>query len=219
MMPNKANPVIVLSSGQSLKVSKVVLYDAKEVYGIAALRANALKNLGGISTGVGFIGSPEWALGGAAALGLVEGLLSAGMKKQGLEMLQQVKIRSEKLARNGKLIEFHQIQNLEVPDPLAWSAIDVSIRMIIDPSGARLRAQWNRHPLARFAQVDVQDEEIEERTETQFVHDGSEFVSLEADAGLVKVRWSSVVAYYPAEFEALGNVEHADRAVARPTGR
>jgi hypothetical protein len=123
-------------------VSKVVLSDAKEVYGIASLRANALKNHGGISTGVGFIGSPEWALGGAAALGLVEGLLSSGgMKKQGLEMLQQVKIRSEKLARKGKLIEVHQIQSLEVPDPLAWSAIDVSIRTIADPSGARLRAQ------------------------------------------------------------------------------
>ena len=44
-MPDKPDPLIVLSSGQSLKVSKIALYDAKQVYGIAALRANTLKNL------------------------------------------------------------------------------------------------------------------------------------------------------------------------------
>jgi hypothetical protein len=73
--------------------------------------------------------------------------------------------------------------------------------------------------LDRFVHIEVQGEEIEERTETQLVHDGSEFISLEADTGLVNVRWSSVVAYHPAEFEAPGKVEHADRAMAGPAGR
>ena len=49
-------------------------------------------------------------------------------------MLQQVKTRSENLARNGKLIKVHQIQNLEIFDPLAWRALEVMARMIADPS-------------------------------------------------------------------------------------
>jgi hypothetical protein len=46
----------------------MTLYDEVEVREIAVLKAEALKSLGGVTTGIGFIGSPGWALGGAMAL-------------------------------------------------------------------------------------------------------------------------------------------------------
>ena len=77
-------PVILLTSGQSVKLRRVLLFEADLVDEIALLRVKALKGLGGVSTGIGFWGSPSWALGGAAALGLFEGLLSSATRNQAL---------------------------------------------------------------------------------------------------------------------------------------
>jgi hypothetical protein len=56
-------PLILLASGQTLKMRSVLLYEEDHVNEIASLRAQALKGLGGVSTGIGFWGSPTWAIG------------------------------------------------------------------------------------------------------------------------------------------------------------
>jgi hypothetical protein len=60
-----------------------VLYEEKLVQEVATLRAQAVKSLGGVSTGLGFFGSPEWVLSATMAVGLFEALLSTAAKKQG----------------------------------------------------------------------------------------------------------------------------------------
>jgi hypothetical protein len=80
-------PMILLSSGQTLKLRKILLYEEPRVNEVALLRAQAVKGMAGVSTGIGFWGSPLWALGGAAALGLVEGALSSSARKQALQYL------------------------------------------------------------------------------------------------------------------------------------
>src|SRR4051812_28411851 len=67
----RAHPIITLASGQSWAVRKIMLYPADRVNEVADLTAEAAKLFGGFKTGVGFLGSPTWALGGAAALGLL----------------------------------------------------------------------------------------------------------------------------------------------------
>lgn len=120
-LPPAKPPVVILSSGQTFTIEKVTLYEEEQVREIAVLRAKAMKNLGGFSSGIGFLGSPEWALGGAAALGLFESLISGSMKNQAIEILRDVQQKSEKLTRSGRLFDADKIENFEAPDPHAWS--------------------------------------------------------------------------------------------------
>ncbi|MBD2751111.1 LysM peptidoglycan-binding domain-containing protein [Microvirga sp. BT688] len=116
------HPVLTLSSRQSFTIEKITLYDADLVREIVALRAKAMKNFEGFSTGIGFLGSPEWAIGGAAVLGLFEGVISNSMKSQGIEILREIQHKTERLTRSGKLIDIAVIENLEFPDPQTWSS-------------------------------------------------------------------------------------------------
>jgi hypothetical protein len=123
-MPETACPLVMLASGQSLKLRRVMLYNEEDVTEIATLRAQAMKSLGGVSTGIGFIGSPEWVLGGAAALGILEGLLSGAVKKQGVEALQKAKQKTEELAKAGVLFEASEL--LECPHPSTAGMVCIS---------------------------------------------------------------------------------------------
>lgn len=75
----------LLSSGQILKIKGVMLYPSEELGRIATIRAEAAQKLGGVSSGVGFIGSPGWAIGAGAALGLLENIASGVAKKKGCD--------------------------------------------------------------------------------------------------------------------------------------
>jgi hypothetical protein len=77
---------LLLSSGQTLKVGAIELYPAEQLAKIAGIRAQAAQKLGGVSTGLGFIGSPEWVIGASALLGVLEAALSDSSKKQALSL-------------------------------------------------------------------------------------------------------------------------------------
>jgi hypothetical protein len=123
-------PVIVLTSGQTLKISRVKLYEAAKLQEIAIIKASAAKNLGGISTGIGFWGSPAWALGGAAALGIVEGILSSAARKQGIELLKTAQAKFHELARGALYFDAPKLANSQVPFPHAWSAIGTATHYV-----------------------------------------------------------------------------------------
>ena len=108
-------PVIVLTSGQTLKLTRVKLYEAAKLQEIASIKASAAKNLGGISAGVSFWGSPAWALGGAAALGIVEGILSSAARKQGVELLKTAQAKYHELARGALYFDAANTANSQVP--------------------------------------------------------------------------------------------------------
>ena len=121
-------PLVMLASGQSIRMQRVMLYEEDHVKEIALLRAQAMKSLGGVSTGVGFLGSPEWALGGAAALGLIEGMLSSAMRKQASEALTLMEYKADNLSRAGVLFEVNKITGLGLPHPHRWSATHSATR-------------------------------------------------------------------------------------------
>jgi hypothetical protein len=123
-------PVIVLASGQTLKIRRVRLYEADKVSEIALLRASAAKSFGGVSTGIGFWGSPAWALGGAAILGMLEGILSSASRKQGVELLKEAEAKFQEMAKGGMYFNAVQLMNSHVPYPQAWSAIGTAVRHI-----------------------------------------------------------------------------------------
>jgi hypothetical protein len=97
-------PVVVLTSGQTLRLHRIKLYEEEAVKEVATLKAQAAKtlSLGGAPSGLGVVGSPSWAVAGtAAAMSIAGGLLSGVLQKQALQLLETVAAKSEVLRRAG----------------------------------------------------------------------------------------------------------------------
>src|SRR3954454_19321312 len=112
------SPVILLASGQTLKIERVFLHETARINEIAAMKATAAQGVGGVQTGIGFWGSPAWALGGAAALGIVEGIISNMARNRALEILRSCQERYKEMLRRGVFFETRQITNIHLPHPL-----------------------------------------------------------------------------------------------------
>jgi len=66
-------------------VSEVKMYHVKAVAKLRGILAAAQEKLGGVQTGLGFIGSPGWVIGGAVVLGAIEQALSSANAKIGVK--------------------------------------------------------------------------------------------------------------------------------------
>jgi hypothetical protein len=207
MTPESDCPVIVLASGQTLKMRSVKLYEEDKVNEIVSDRAAAAKSLGGISTGIGFWGSPSWALGGAAALGIVEGLLSNSMRKQGIELLRNAERKFQEMAKGAMYFDALKLMNSEVPHPQAWSAALITERRF-DLSQLSYLAKSNLLSQHNKTQSDITEINglpcVLVRTVRQYVHNGDEFVSINTPIGTINIRWSHVVGYFPPQTVAKG---------------
>ena len=194
-------PVIVLSSGQTLKISRVKLYEAAKVKEIAMLKASAMKNFGGVSTGIGFWGSPAWALGGAAVLGIVESIVSSATRKQGIELLKKSEEKFHEMAKGALYFDATKLINSHVPYPQAWTAIGTA-EQYINVSELNWLSRKNL-----LMQHDKRESDIENingvpclvirKWNTEYIHDGDDFVNIETNIGVINIRWSQVVAYFP----------------------
>jgi hypothetical protein len=185
-------PVIVLVSGERLLMREMLLYEAEKVAEITALKARATEKLKGFSTGIGFWGSPGWVLGGAAALGLVEGLFSAGAQKEGLRLLGDAAAKFEKLSESAVFFRSDRVRGVEKSYPGNWAAVRK-----IDPQDDRgwLAKRFVDKPGAY---------------EKWYVHNGDDFITIKTDGGVVCIRWSHVASYVPPP--------HQSAEAARQTG-
>lgn len=114
-------PIAVLKSGQSVTLDEIKLFPEAEVQKLIALRAEAAQLLGGVSTGIGFLGSPEWAIGGALALGLLERAASSSMRTKASQILQDASAQQELLLSRGQFFNFELVVGISMPTPPAWS--------------------------------------------------------------------------------------------------
>lgn len=69
---------------------------------------------------MGFWGSPEWALGGAFAMGILEGIASNAAAKKGMSQLEESSQLMDSAERDGAYIPIQDIQNIGVPRPSWW---------------------------------------------------------------------------------------------------
>ena len=114
---------IGMVSGARYCLSEIFLHEETQLRKAQALRATAAGNFGGVSTGIGFWGSPEWALGGALALGIVEGLASNAAAKKGMSQLEEAVHLMASAQKSGTYVPVRDIQNIEVPQPGLWRGV------------------------------------------------------------------------------------------------
>ena len=77
---------IRLNSGEELKIKAIRLYDEVALARINSKRAEAMKTLKGVSTGIAPWGSIGWVLAASAVIGTVESVLSAGATSTGVKL-------------------------------------------------------------------------------------------------------------------------------------
>ena len=186
--------VLGLTSGKQLSVSRVLLFPEPVIQQVLLLRAKAQEELGGFTTGLGFWGSPGWVIGGAAALGFVESLISNSKTKKGLELLKEAAQKYEQLNGKGSFFAIGSIEGISQPNPATWHATQVAeFQIDLNPMGLIEKGQT-------IQRYDITRKQIENGVATVtgpigFVHNEDEFVLVEVDAQPIAVRWSSVESY------------------------
>lgn len=185
-------PLIALTSGQTLKIERVMLYEQERVEELAVLRAKSIKSLGGPSGAVGFAGSPEFVLGGVVAAGVLAAVVGPAMKEKGEAQLAELNAKYLKLLTEGRFFNALDVVNISIPDPKAWHAIETYTERIMFNNQTPMQ---KRH--ARFG-IEIPTEDVRETArERRYVQLTDDFVTMGTNLGTMHVRWSTVGAYFP----------------------
>jgi hypothetical protein len=182
----KSWPILTLASGQNLTIKSVTLYDERQVQEMVILISKAFENLGGPALGLGVMGSPEFVVGGAAAIGVVQGLLKSALRERGIAQLTELQEKVAALYEAGHTFPPAEIANIDRPDPMSWFALE---RRLVPPTNQAPSKTFGLQPAARNNQ--------DLRYEVRYVDSSEDFITIGSDIGLLRLRWSSVVAYLP----------------------
>lgn len=195
MQTQTSDAVAILSSGQTLKIHGVTLYPTDSIAAISGLRSEAAAKMGGVSTGIGFLGSPTWAIGAGAVLGVLEGMASDAARKNGLRMFAEADRQTNALYAQGLLFRMRDVANSDRPLPGSWSsnALVDDYESIAPLSRKQQEAVLSQN---RLTQADLVDGHLMPiKRQRLYSHNGDEFLAVDTDFGLINIRWSSVVGY------------------------
>jgi hypothetical protein len=156
---------ITLASGARFEVSHVMLYHGPSIERARELNAEAIKNLQGVSTGIGFWGSPGWVLGGALALRFVEQAASSSAAKRGIQQLKELEAMTQTIRDGGQFIPVGRIDNIHYPIPSLWLTSNVEqkyqfvkeIQLLGQWNTQRQNAVWWMHSGEPYIRVKVSD--------------------------------------------------------------
>jgi hypothetical protein len=193
-------PVVVLASGQTLRVRQVMLYEEESVVEIAQLRAQAAKGLGSTGVGLGVLGTPSLQFAAeAVAVGVVSGLIANAVQKTALDTLRKANEKQSELSRRGQFFPTSEIESADIPNPGAWVGKAAAIDRVVDVYHLGRADRDAFLQLHNKTKRDVEGSRVRISVRPRFVYNGDDFINLMTDVGLMSVRWSSVVAYFPAQ--------------------
>jgi len=92
---------------------------------LEALRQQAARNFGPVSTGLGFWGSAEWVAAGSLLTGLIERDVANNRAKEGLSQLAEGADLSKWIRDNFTWVRVAEIENIRYPDIGLWKAVVV----------------------------------------------------------------------------------------------
>lgn len=189
----------LLVGGKLITVDSVVLFEERYVREIARLKADASKQMGGVSTGLGSMGSLGWVAGATIAIGALEGILSKASRAAAVQSLQRAAELLSEMQKSALLCEMSGVLNVSAPDPLLWrfpvrrpAPFDLSALNYYERS--KLLTEHGKK------KSDIVNNTVTVSQDMHLVSDGGEFLKFKTSIGLINVRWSSVEAYqFPIE--------------------
>jgi len=181
-------------AGAHHEVSHLRLYPALGVNEWRSLINRAQAQLGGVNLGIGFIGSPEWVIGGSIVTGLIGSALNNAAQKIGMDLLNQAATLLERVRQQQTYFAIEDIQNRELPHPKAWMARGLGKRRVeLDRLSKTARQELiTTH---NITQKDVVGGAVAVPAEVDFIMSDDEFVGARTHAGEALIRWSSVDFY------------------------
>ena len=194
MADTKKELLLGLTSGKTIAASRVLLFPEPEIQQVLLLRAKAQEEMGGFTTGIGFWGSPGWVIGGAAALGFVESLISNSKMKKGLELLKNAAQQFEQIRARGSFFSISAVDEITKPSPGAWRTTHIAEFQI------NLNTMGLIEKGTTIQRYDISRKQITLGVATvtgpiAFVHNEDEFIWVEVSGQPIAVRWSSVESY------------------------
>lgn len=135
-----------------LQVTEIKMFHAKAVARWRGLIASAQEKLGGVQSGIGFIGSAGWVITGSLVLGAIEGALSSANAKLGMKILGEAGQLLEEMHKRGTFVPISEIENIDQPRPEMWQARRGTIDFILNGDdflrvrtvdGAELNIRWS----------------------------------------------------------------------------
>ena len=111
---------LTFGGGGPVTFTSLWLYPASGVAEWRQILATAHQQLGGVSSGLGFFGSPEWVFGAAAAAAVLEGIASSVKVQDGKRSLRTAETKFQDLRRSRRLFPVGKVLNLDLPQPAAW---------------------------------------------------------------------------------------------------
>lgn len=118
-----ASILLRMNNGIDHFATAIMLYPAADIAKVADLNAQAQQELRSGNLGIGFIGDPEFVIGGAIAAGIIGGLMGNMKAKKGMQLLQEAAVLQDKLLDLGVMFPVAQIHNIDRPFPAAWSGL------------------------------------------------------------------------------------------------
>lgn len=189
--------ILTLASGVEIAATKIMLFSADQVAEASALRVKAAQLMGGVSTGISFWGSPEWAIGGSLVLGAIEAALTKGAAKEGCAALERVHALEQDIKANGHLTPVESIQRIESPHPRQWIS-EVRRQLLINFSELNKDQRYNLVKKYKIQSSDVGVDDTVTITKSYcLIFDGDIFVNIAREDGRqMAIRWDAVAGYH-----------------------
>lgn len=200
--------ILGLRSGEIIRVEKVRLYPKNWLDKAYSARFRAAEKLKGLSFGGGFVGSSEWAIGGALALGILGGLLSASARSDGAALLEEMKEAYNRAENESILADVQNIIGIDSPYHASWvynelheDIIDVTkmspneIYNLCYKYGIIYESVVEHSSSFLSSKYKIITNEIIKKDTVTFAHDDREFIVVHDGNNLRHIRWSDISSY------------------------
>ena len=169
----------VLRSGSVIDITHFILYPRSLILSARKYMAEAERQMAGFSSGIGFWGSPTWAIGGALLMGAVESTISKEMYAAGNQILNSALDMKENLLQKGEPFSAHNIMNVDRVDPRQWLAGYTQYSFQEGEDGRQKKKLYKLSAKTRF-----------------YAHHGEPFVSvITSDSRRINVLWENLEQY------------------------
>lgn len=142
------------TSTRILQVTEIKMYHAKAVAKWRGMMAAAQEKMGGVSSGIGFIGSPEYVITGSLVLGALEAAISNANAKVGIKLLGEANRFLEEMHDRSVFIPVSSVANIDRSQPEMWQGKQGTIDfMMLGNDFFRVRLADNRELNVRWSAV------------------------------------------------------------------
>lgn len=115
------------TSTRIMQVIEIKMYHAKAVAMWRGMMAAAQERMGGVSSGIGFIGSPGFVIAGSLVLGALESAISNSNAKAGFKLLGEANAFLEKMHDRSVFVPVSDVANIGRPQVEMWQATQGTI--------------------------------------------------------------------------------------------